>query len=254
MKLLLTSAAAVALMSGAAAAADLPLPVEQAPIMAPAAVGYDWTGVYLGLQAGWKWGDNDFGWRDDDDEDDFDFDGDGADFDGWFAGGHIGARYQWNWLVAGVEGDLEWVDVDGDGDDDDDDDGDDDLRVGTDIDWEGSIRGTLGVGIDRVHVYGTGGFAFAGVDDSFDFDDDDDEDDGRRGDDNDDTRVGWTIGAGVDVAVTDRITVGALYKYVDLGDGDDFDVFEDDGDDERDGRFDTEIDYHSIQARVAVTF
>ncbi len=248
----LVSAAAVALMSGAAAAADLPLPMEPAPVLAPVAVGYNWTGVYVGLQAGWKFGDNNFGFDDDDDDDDFldDFDDDSVDFDGWFAGGHIGARYQWNWLVAGVEGDLEWVDVDGDSGFDDDDDGDDDLRIGSDIDWEGSIRGTLGVGFDRVHVYGTGGFAFAGVDDSFDFDDDDDEDD--SGDDGDDTRVGWTIGAGVDVAVTDRVTVGALYKYVDLGD-DDSDVFDDD-DDDRDGRFNTEIDYHSIQARVAVTF
>jgi outer membrane immunogenic protein len=86
------------------------------------------------------------------------------------------------------------------------------------------------------------------VDDSFEFDDDDDVFDGDDGDD-DDMRVGWTIGAGVDVAVTDRVTVGALYKFVDLGD-DDSDLFDDD--DDRVGGFDTDIHYHSIQGRVAV--
>jgi outer membrane immunogenic protein len=237
----LTSVAALALMSGAAAAADLPLPVEPAPVAAP--VVYDWTGVYIGLQTGWKWADSDFGFDDDDGFLD-DFDDDTIDFDGWFAGGHVGYRFQWNWLVAGLEGDLEWVDVDGETSFDTDDDGDDELRISGEIDWEGSIRGTLGVGFDRVHVYGTGGFAFAGVEHSLSF-----EDVTIRHDDNDDTRVGWTLGAGVDVAVTDRITVGALYKYVDLGD-DDSDVFDDDSD----GRFDTDLTYHSIQARVAFTW
>jgi outer membrane immunogenic protein len=243
---LLYSTAALALLSGAAVAADLPV-YEPAPVVAPLPA-FSWTGFYVGAQAGGKWGDTDIGFDDDDDGDGFldEFDGGTADFDGWFIGGHVGYRYQWNWLVAGLEGDLEWVDVEGDLGFDDDDDGENALVLGSEMEWEGSIRATLGVGFDRVHVYGTGGFAFAGADSIFD-DGDDDDLGVIRADGGDDTRTGWTAGAGVDVAVTDHITVGLLYKYVDLGD-DDFNVFV--GDD-RVGNVSTDITYHSIQGRVA---
>ena len=191
----LFSSAAAALLSGTALAADIPA-YEPAPMIAPVPAAYDWTGLYLGLQAGWKFGDDDYTVTGADTS---------FDIDGWFAGGHIGGRYQWNWLVTGLEADLEWADVEGDftaGNGD---------EVGTEINWESSIRGTLGVAFDRVHVYGTGGVAFAGTENRiFDFGTLTEETD-------DDTRIGWTAGAGVDVAVTQRFTVGVLYKYVDLG-------------------------------------
>lgn len=221
---LLVSTAAIALLSGAAVAADLPV-YEPAPIIAPVPVGYDWSGLYLGLQAGWKWGDDDYEVTGVDTS---------FDIDGWFAGGHLGARFQWNWLVAGVEGDLEWADVDGENDDFAPN------TVATEIDWQGSVRGTLGVAFDRVHIYGTGGVAFAGAENQIS--------NGIATESDDDTRVGWTAGAGVDVAVTDRVTAGLLYKYVDLGD-EDFDSALFPADD-----FTSDVTYHSFQGRVAFTW
>lgn len=224
MKSIRLSTAALALLSAPALAADLPA-YEPPAVIAPVPVGYDWTGLYVGLQSGWKWG-----------EDDYDVSGADASFDidGWFAGGHVGGRYQWNWLVTGLEADLEWADVDGSftnalGN-----------SVGTDINWQASIRGTLGVAFDRVHVYGTGGIAFAGAENSIS--------DGVDTEEDDDTRIGWTAGAGVDVAVTERFTVGVLYKYVDLGD-EDYDSVLFPADD-----FTSDVTYHSVQGRVALTW
>ena len=56
MRRILLSTAAVALMSGAAFAADMPA-LEPAPILAPVPVVYDWSGPYIGLFGGWAWAD-----------------------------------------------------------------------------------------------------------------------------------------------------------------------------------------------------
>ena len=225
--------AAMAGVPGFAVAADLP--VGQAPRSSPAtAPGPYWTGLYLGAQAGRKWG-----------EDDYEVGGHGPplhfdpsfDLYGWFAGGHLGARHQWGWLVAGVEGDLEWADVDGEfaaGNGD---------EVGTDIDWEGSVRGTLGVGTGRFHLYGTGGIALAGSENRI-FD----ELPAPTHEAEEDTRIGWTVGVGMDVAVTRVVSAGILYKYVDLGE-EDFrsDVFPLD-------TFTSDVKHHSVQGRVTVNW
>ena len=99
--------------------------------------------------------------------------------------GRFGVR-----VVTGIEADIEWVDIDGDDDGDDDD--DPDLGdLGFEVNWQGSIRGRVGYAFDRVLLYGTGGFALADIDT-----------DGSGGDDDGGTEWGWTLGAGVDYAVT----------------------------------------------------
>ena len=87
-----------------------------------------------------------------------------------------------------------------------------DSQVGSKINYFGTIRGRLGfLPTERVMLYGTGGAAygetesfaeadFAGLDIS-----------------TSDTNWGWTAGGGVEVAVTDNITLQAEYLYVDLG-------------------------------------
>lgn len=60
MKHLLISTAAVALLSGAAVAADLPV-YEPAPVIAPVPVGFTWDGLYVGVSIGAYWGGNDDG-------------------------------------------------------------------------------------------------------------------------------------------------------------------------------------------------
>ena len=95
-KFLLTSAAFIAL-GATSYAADLPAPmapVEPMPVVAP----YSWTGFYLGVHAGYAWGERDFDLDDDpafNDEFPFEY-----DLDGFVGGAQIGANYQWNWLVA----------------------------------------------------------------------------------------------------------------------------------------------------------
>jgi outer membrane immunogenic protein len=88
-----------------AAAADLAArPYTKAPATAVAV--YNWTGFYLGANAGYGWGHSDefaavFGTR--------------ANFDisGGLAGGQVGYNWQAGAWVFGVEVDGDWADIDG---------------------------------------------------------------------------------------------------------------------------------------------
>jgi outer membrane immunogenic protein len=104
--LTLLAAAAVALAaSQTASAADLG-PVRRAPPPAPAYVPppvFSWTGFYIGGNLGVAWTEasvccDDFGNSRHNSQQ--------AVFTG---GGQVGANYQWNWLVVGVEGDFDWL-------------------------------------------------------------------------------------------------------------------------------------------------
>ncbi len=264
------------LMSSSALAADLlepVVPVEPVPVIEEAA--FTWTGFYAGVDVGWAFGaegDNNGGDRIcfDDGEDGRRNctygDSDNVDeLNGWFAGVDAGFLYQTGAFVLGVEGDLKWADIDT---------GDNDnygrygrnnfdRDHGIEVDWLGTARLSAGVAFDRALIYATGGFAFGGVEvnrgNDFFVDDD-----GRTrrvalGND-DDTEVGWTIGAGAKYAFTDNIAVGAEYKYIDLGgdDGDDNDgrLFDDD-DGRRRGfgnRGDVDVDFHTVTLKVDFLF
>jgi outer membrane immunogenic protein len=176
--LLGASAAALFLATaGTAMAADLP---AVAPYQAVAPAGYyDWTGFYVGAQAGYVFADSTAG-----------------DFDGFAGGVHAGYNHQINNWVFGIEADVEYSGADA-------------SAAGTTIEaeWLGSVRGRIGYAFDRVLVYGTGGVAFGGFDVST----------VAVGSDSA-THVGWTVGAGVEVAVTQNVTARAEYRYTDLGD------------------------------------
>jgi outer membrane immunogenic protein len=207
MKMFLVSTTALALLGGAAAAADLPA-FEPAPVMAPVPAGFTWTGPYVGLAAGYAWGDAEINEFDGDNDEEF-------DVNGWLAGGFVGYNYQFpSALVLGIEADLEWTGIDGDGSDGDDDDDDDD-GFSADVNWQGSLRARLGYAFDRALIYATGGLAAADVDGEFSDGDDDDDDDSSGN-----TEWGWTLGAGVDFAVTDNVFVRGEYRYTNLSDFD----------------------------------
>jgi outer membrane immunogenic protein len=106
--LILLAAAAIGLATiELASAADLG-PVKRAPPQAPAAYippppPFSWTGFYIGGNLGVAWTDasvccGDFGSSFSNSQ--------RAVFTG---GGQVGANYQWNWLVVGVEGDFDWL-------------------------------------------------------------------------------------------------------------------------------------------------
>ncbi len=120
---LLVSASALALLTGIAAAADLPPPMHSAaPMMSPVPIAYNWSGFYFGGHGGWGAGN-------------------GQIADGFVIGGQIGVNMQWNSFVLGAEGDGSFVDWGNTN------------AVGT-----ARLRG--GFALDRFLVYGTGGAAF----------------------------------------------------------------------------------------------
>ncbi len=189
-RLTLASAGFLILLPGSAWAADMGATV---PMTAP---GFDWTGYYAGLQAGYGWGRSDVS-------------GTAGtpfsvspDLGGGFAGGHVGGLWQFNQAVVGAQAELNYASIDGSaplvpGN-----------SVGTDVKWFGSVNAEAGFATNRWLVYGIGGVAFAGIETS---------QAAAIGFAKTRTGTGWTVGAGVDYALTDNVVVGAQYRYYDFG-------------------------------------
>jgi outer membrane immunogenic protein len=87
------------------------------------------------------------------------------------------------------------------------------------LDWLGSTRGRVGYAFfpdNRLLVYGTGGIAYGGASSHLDvFDAVHGFDFSSSGGSS--SRVGWTIGGGVEYAFTNNWILGAEYLYYDLG-------------------------------------
>jgi outer membrane immunogenic protein len=99
--------------------------------------------------------------------------------------------------------------------------------------WEATIRGRLGFAMDRVLVYGTGGVAFVHFNDQGGTSYAPSVTDAVTaanpgvtygpyvyGGGNNPTRTGWTVGGGVEFALSHNVSVGAEYRYTDVGDYD----------------------------------
>ncbi len=197
---LLALASATILMAGAAHAADLPT-IPAPPIAAPVS-GYNWSGVYVGLEGGYSWGRAATHY----DEAGFDTVPIGTmSPEGWLGGATVGFNYEFsNGFVAGVEGDVSAADIsdtvpDLTG-------GPDDTLTGK-TDVTGSIRGRLGYAAGRTLFYGTGGLALAHSKVS--------ATDGNLSDSA--TLTGWTAGGGIEQAVTQKISLKAEYLYSSFG-------------------------------------
>jgi outer membrane immunogenic protein len=208
-KLLLIAAAAF--LAAPALAADLPI---RAPVKAPAVVapvGFSWTGCYLGAQIGYAWQ------RDSNSETQIGV-GPGdptsgpAKPDGIKAGGYAGCNWQTGQWVIGLEGDGEWTNLKGSvtypG-------------TGTLIDdyietrtrWQASLRPRVGIAFDRSLFYATGGVAFANVEHTYVCP----ECSAPNSDTFKDTLIGWTVGAGLDYAITNNWIARVEYRYADFG-------------------------------------
>ena len=210
MKKLLLASAALFALGASASAADLP---ARAPAMAPAPVfvGMNWSGFYVGLQAGYLWSDNTITIPQPG--------GPAFNFtatpgpDAFSIGGQIGYRHQYaNGFVVGVEADVSALL---------------DSRNGgpyfgalgafpsaSEHKWDASLRLQLGYSMGRWLPYLTGGVSFL-------------NEDGCQaptagaacilGTAYNSTRTGWTIGAGVAFAVTNNLIVNAEYRFADYG-------------------------------------
>jgi outer membrane immunogenic protein len=87
------------------------------------------------------------------------------------------------------------------------------------LDWLGTTRlraGFVATPDNRLMFYGTGGFAYGGGSRHFDVFDNVDGWDWNGGGGSQ-TRTGWTIGGGVEYAITNNITLKGEYLYYDLG-------------------------------------
>jgi iron complex outermembrane recepter protein len=172
-------------------------PVSSAGTSSPVV---DWTGLYLGVNAGYSFGGSD--WTDS-------VTGESTGSfgtSGFVFGGTLGANYQVGSLVFGVEGDGDWADASGFG-----------TFTATNLcaggclttnTWLSTVRGRAGYAFDRFLAYGTVGAAFGNVRANFSNDAVSSA-----------TKAGWTAGAGVEVALDRHWSAKAEYLFVDLADG-----------------------------------
>ena len=205
-RLLLASAGAIAL-AGSAFAADLPSRAPP-PVYIPPAPIFTWTGFYVGAQIGYAWGTSNtnvtdgFG----------DFVSFSTQNSGVIGGGHVGYNLQYNQFVIGLEGDVDGTSlnktisgtpfIEGLGAVP--------VTVTAKADILGSIRGRVGYAWDRVLIYATGGVPFAGLEGTLY---------GPFGGQvsASTTRIGWTVGGGLEYAITNNWSIRAEYRYAQFG-------------------------------------
>lgn len=205
--------AAAALMTTAAGAQAADLRAKAPYYKAPVAQVYNWTGLYVGANAGLGFGRSATTVISPGPV------GESARLGGLGALGGVQAGYNWQFgslfgfsnVVMGLEADIQGAGLD-------------DNRtcgLGTPgpnctgynqkIDWFGTVRGRVGLATGPVLSYFTGGFAYgnvktafnnvnAGVSETFS-----------------NTRTGWTIGSGVEAALGGNWTGKIEYLYLDLG-------------------------------------
>ena len=185
-------AAAIGLLALAAAApasaADLPRSMYKAPAYIPAA--YNWTGFYLGINAGGGFGDSN--WN-------------GFLLSNSPSGGMVGGTIGYNWQgvgspwVFGLEGDIDWTNIN------------DNVICGglvckTQNNYFGTARGRVGYSFDRFLPYVTGGVAFGDI-----------QANRTLFPGVSDNNAGWTLGAGIEGVIAGPWTAKLEYLYADLG-------------------------------------
>jgi len=180
------AAFATVTMIGAANAADIlrrdVMPMNPPPYYAP----YNWTGFYIGINGGGGWGTSDIG-------------GSGFDTAGGLVGGTLGYNWQMGQGVFGLEGDFDWSNIGASN-------GCPPFSCEVRNHWLSTVRGRFGYAFDRFMPYVTGGLAFGEV-----------ETTAVGLASTTDTKVGWTIGAGVEGSISGPWTAKVEYLYIDLG-------------------------------------
>ena len=203
-------ALAAALLSNAAFGADV-LPPDVLPpgdnLLDGGGTGrFSWTGAYVGLFGGFAVSDVEV-------EDADGFNGEaGRSFDyridGFYLGGLAGYNYEMGLLVFGAEGELATLDLD---DSERDPEGNGGV-AGIETDLYAAVTGRVGLSIDRFLGYAKGGVAFADFEASF-------RDDALTGEsDEQEWLTGWTVGAGVEMAVNPNFSLRGEYTFTEFDD------------------------------------
>lgn len=207
-------------------------PAARAADIEPTPAAYDWSGFYLGLNAGVAWNNTEI-------DHGINYDGPNSDIisgldelsssltgdDAVFTGGAlIGYNWQHDALVFGIEADINYLGFGGEQDSIHENiDGfglDATSHLSLESDWFGTLRGRLGFAADNLLFYGTGGLAYGHMEAESDFRVYDGATEiGHLNGSADDVNWGWTIGAGMEYGI-DNWSLGVEYLYVDLGDAD----------------------------------
>lgn len=183
------------LLTGTASAADLYVPT---PDQAIVTASRDWTGFYIGVNAGYGSSTASHGGSDTDN----------SELSGWLGGVQAGYNVQFDSVVLGVEADLSAAGIVEGSDNDhfDDNDG---------INGLATLRGRLGFAVGDLLLYGTAGLAVASLDTY----------------DEAQTMTGWVAGVGAEYMVTETVSLKAEYLYTNFGTvevdgygGDEFDI------------------------------
>ena len=208
MKSILLSSVAI-LIASSAMAADA-IVAEPAPV---AADTFSWTGGYIGVNAGYGGGKFKHPYSIADAYGFYDWGGSLDVTSSGFVGGlQVGYNWQFdNGLVLGAETDFQGSTVKGEVSANFE-----DLAAlaETKVDWFGTLRARLGyVATERFLVYGTGGLAYGRVKSSVSATNGLDWADASYSK----TKLGWTVGAGAEYAITNNLTFKTEYLYTDLG-------------------------------------
>lgn len=191
-KLLLASVGVLALGVMSANAADL---MRRPPPPAPTYIAppYSWTGFYIGINGGGGFGHSTFSNA---------FGSTGTNVSGGLVGGTLGYNYQTGPWVFGVEGDGDWSGIKGSTSSG--------ICAGVSCDvrndWLATLRGRVGYTYGSFLPYVTGGAAFGDINTNIT---------GFNGSTTD--KAGWTVGGGIEAALTGPWTAKVEYLYVDLG-------------------------------------
>jgi outer membrane immunogenic protein len=131
---------------------------------------FNWSGFYAGVHGGLGWGDSTLG-----------------STSGHALGAQIGYNYQLvSGMVFGVETDISLTGID---------------NAAFSNDYIGTVRGRIGYAFDRILLYATGGFAYAG---------------GEFGGVVDRTHYGYALGVGMEGMITPNVSVRLEYLYTDF--------------------------------------
>lgn len=217
---------------GAASAAD---------IVATAPAGFVWTGGYVGLHAGYARSDTDFtdvdGWNERGEV----F---GGNNDNFIGGVQAGYNFQSGAFVYGAEIELGYLGID---DRVAQPSSSEDSFASIDGGFYAALTARAGFAADRTLFFAKGGVAYLNADVNFDDNCNTGPCGGGLVNASGDDFTGWTLGAGIEHAFTDRWTAKIEYAYYDFGKAT---ASSEDGS----WRFDNDLKTHAVKFGVNYRF
>lgn len=191
-------ASAVFFAASTAYAADAVVYAEPAPAVVDT---FSWTGGYIGVNAGYAGGKFKSSFYDE-----FELPSLSDTASGFVGGIQAGYNWQMDQMILGLETDIQAsslqskFEISQSGES---------VSLGTKINWFGTTRARIGyTPVDRFMVYATGGVAYGKVKTYADF---------FEYSSQSKTKVGYTVGAGAEYAITNNVTIKTEYLYTDLG-------------------------------------